>query len=297
MMANCMSKNNVTLKERGFIVKLKRVIQLVTGMILILIVLTSCSGGVESNFNVKSDGFDFLAEEPEFVAEETFSSEIPLLNQVRLRIEAVRGNIEIEGKDDIDSIMIIARKRVGSTSFEDAEDNLNEVEILVTDHIDEVTIQTLQPENIQGREYSVDYHIILPRTMETEVTVLSGDVGILYMQKQILVDAINGTVFLSNISASVEVNLTSGNIDSTMVIPVNGEIRMYVVNGNIDLNIPTITSAQFGASVTNGSIVTYNLEFDAAVQTNNSLTGTLGNGEGTIDISSTNGNIIVAGLD
>lgn len=297
MMSICMSKNKANLQEGGFIVKARRVIRLAAGLAFILIVLTACSGGVESNFSVSTDGFDFLADEPKFFAEETFSSELPLSNQLRLRIEAVRGDIEIEGQDDIDSITIIARKRVGSTSLEDAEENLNELEILVTDQIDEVTIQTLQPENSQGREYIVDYDIILPRTLETEVTVINGGVGILNMRKQIVVNAVNGTVFLSNIFASAEVSLTSGNIDSTMVIPLDGDIRMTVVNGNIDLYIPTITSAQFGASVTNGSIVTYNLEFEATVQSNHSLTGTLGTGEGTIDISSTNGNISVAGLN
>jgi DUF4097 and DUF4098 domain-containing protein YvlB len=291
-----MSKNNANLREGGFIVKARRVIRFAAGMTLILIVLMACSGGVESNFSVSNDGFDFQADKPKFFVEEIFSSELPLLDQVRMHIEAVRGNIVIEGRDDTDSITITARKEVGSTSLEDAEESLKGLEIMVTDQIDEVTIQTLQPENRQAREYIVDYHIILPSTLETEVTVVSGDVDVLNVQKSLLINAVNGTVFLSNISASVEVNLTSGNIDSTLVIPLDGDIRIYVDNGNIDLSIPTTTSAEFAADVTNGSIVTYNLEFEAAVQTDQSLTGTLGNGEGVIDISSTNGNISVIGL-
>jgi len=277
--------------------KARTFVQFALRFTLILIVLTACSGGVESNFSLNSDGFNFPAGEPTLFAEETLTTELPLLNQSRVRIEGVRGDIEIEGRDDTNTVTVIAQKWVGSNSLEDAELNLNKLEILVTDQIDEVLIQTLHPENSQGREYIVDYHIILPRDLETEVTVINGDVGVLNVQNRLLVDAENGNVFLANISANVIVSLTNGNIDSTMVIPLDGEIRMNVDNGHIDLSLPTTTSAEFSASATNGSIITYNLELEATVQTSQSLTGTLGLGEGVIDLGSINGNISVVGLD
>ena len=292
-----MSKIQITLKEGGFIVKAKKESRLAAGITFLLIVLTACSGSVDSSLNISSEGFDFQAQEPKIFAEKTFTTELPLFNQLRLRVEAVRGDIEIEGRDDVESITIIARKWVGSNNMEDAEKRLPGLEIQVSDHTDEIVVQTLQPENSPGREYIVDYHIIIPSTLETQLTVISGDIGIVNVRKQIWVDSTNGTVFLSNIAASVEVNLTNGNIDSTMVIPIDGEVRMYVDNGNIDLSIPTTTSAEFAASVTNGSIVTYNLVFETAEQTNKSLTGMLDMGEGVIDISSINGNIAVVGLN
>ncbi len=292
-----LSQNNANLREGGYIMKARIFVQFALGFTLILIVLTACSGGVESNFSVSSDGFNFPAGEPKLFAEETLTTELPLLNQSRVRIEGVRGDIEIEGRDDTNTVKVIAQKWVGSNSLEDAELNLNELEILVTDQIDEVLIQTLQPLNSQGREYIVDYHIILPRNLETEVTVINGDVGVLNVQNRLLVDAENGNVFLANITANVIVSLTNGNIDSTMVNPLDGEIRMNVDNGHIDLSLPTTTSAEFSASATNGSIITYNLEFEATVQTSQSLTGTLGLGEGVIDLGSNNGNISVVGLD
>ena len=72
---------------------------------------------------------------------------------------------------------------------------------------------------------------------------------------------------------------------------------MSAENGNIDLSIPTSTSTKFEASVTVGSIKTSNLEFDDAVKTAQSLTGTLGIGEGVIDLYSNNGHIGVVGFD
>ena len=181
--------------------------------------------------------------------------------------------------------------------MEDAEAHLDVLEILVTDEIDEILVQTLQPGNTPGRKYIVDYHIILPGDLETEVTLVNGDIGVQDVQNSVMVDAVNGDVFLSNIFGSAIVNLTNGSIDSTMDLNLNGEISMFTGNGNIDLSIPTSTSAIFSASVTNGSVRTSNLEFDAAVQTNKWLTGRLGIGEGVIDLGSINGHIRVVGFD
>ena len=278
--------------------KVRTFIQLFGALILILTLLTACGGGgIETNFSVNRDGFDIQATEPKFFAEETFTREMLLENHIRIRLEAVRGDIEIEGRDDADSVTVIAQKWVWSDSFEDAKLHLNDLEILVTEQIDEVLIETIQPGNKQGRKYIVDYRIILPSDLETEVILTNGDISVLNIRKWLMVDAANGNVSLSNIFGHAVVDLANGSIDSTMVLPLNGEIRMSTDNGNIDLIIPTSTSAEFAASVTNGSINTLNLEFDAAVKTSQSLTGTLGIGEGLIDLYSNNGHISVVGFD
>ena len=293
-----LATNNANLREGGFTMKVRTFIQLAAGLPLILILLAACGGGgIESNFTVNSDGFDIQSSEPEFFVEETFTSELVLVADMRIRLEAVRGDIEIEGQDDADSVTVIAQKWVGSDSLEDAEMHLNELEILVTEEIDEIVIQTSQPEDTQGRKYIVDYHIILPSNLETEVTLVNGDISVQSLQNSVVIDAVNGNVFLSNTVASAFVSLSNGSINSDMVLPLNGEIRMYTDNGNIDLGIPTSTSAVFAASVVNGLISDSNLEFDVTVQTTQSLTGTLGNGEGLIDLGTVNGNISVVGLN
>ena len=292
------SKNDDNQREGGFIMKMRTFIQLTTGLTLILILLTACGGGgVESNFTLNNDGFDIQSSEPEFFAQETLTTELPLLNHMKIRLEAIRGDIKITGQDDADSVTVIAQKWVGSESLEDAEMHLDELEVLVTDEIDEVLVQTFQPENKQNRKYIVDYQVILPSNLETDVMLINGHVSVLDVQNSVLIDVVDGDVFLSNIAASAAVSLSNGSIDSTVVLPLDGEITMYTDKGNIDLNIPISTSAVFAASVINGSISAYNLEIADAIQTTHSLTGTLGNGEGMIDLGSINGNINVLGLN
>jgi len=293
-----LSSNDDNRREGGFIMKMRTFIQFTTGLTLILILLTACGGGgIETNFTLNNDGFDIQSSEPKFFAEETFTSELFLVTDMRIRLEAVRGDIEIEGQDDADSVTVIAQKWVGSDSLKDAEMHLNGLEILVTEEMEEILIQTSQPEDTQDRRYIVDYHIILPSNLEIEVTLINGDIGVQDVQNSVVIDAVNGDVFLSNTAASAIVSLSNGSINSNMVLPLDGEIRMYTDNGNIDLGIPTSTSAVFAASVVNGVISDSNLEFDDAVQTSESLTGTLGNGEGMIDLGTVNGNISVVGLN
>ncbi len=71
---------------------------------------------------------------------------------------------------------------------------------------------------------------------------------------------------------------------------------MGTVNGNIELEIPQNTSADFSANVTNGAIQILNLTLQNEVATTRSLRGTLGNGQGTIKTNTVNGNINTTGF-
>jgi phosphohistidine swiveling domain-containing protein len=277
--------------------KTGRFIQLNVGLIFMLILLTACDGSVNTDFSVNNDGFDFQTVEPKFFAKETFTTEFPLVNHMRIRLEAIRGNIQIDGRENTDSVTVIAQKRVGSYSLEDAEENLNELEILVTDQIDEVLIQTLQPDNIMNRKYIVDYQIIIPKDLEIEVVHTNGDINVINIENWVTVDSENGDVFLTDISASVIVTIANGSINSSVDLPLDGEIILSTNNGDIDLSIPSSTSAGFAASINNGLIQTFNLEFEDAVQTIQSLSGTLGDGDGVIDLGSINGYISVVGIN
>jgi hypothetical protein len=298
MVSELFSKNNGNLRKGGFIMKATRFIQLASGLTLIVVLLSACGGGgSDSTFSITSDGFDFQFSEPEFFDQETYRTELPLVDHMKIRLEAVRGDIQIEGQDDVNSVTVIAQKQVGSDSLSDAETHMDELKVLITDEIDKIVIQTSHPPNTQRRKYIVDYHIIVPSDLETEVALNIGHVSILDVQNSVSVDATTGGVFLSNIAASVLVSLFNGSIDGTVALPLDGKMILSTHNGDIDLDIPMSTSAEFTASVTNGWIADYNLAFDAAVQTTQRLTGTLGSGEGVIDLDVINGNITVAGVN
>jgi DUF4097 and DUF4098 domain-containing protein YvlB len=84
-------------------------------------------------------------------------------------------------------------------------------------------------------------------------------------------------------------------VNYTITIPSNLNITINNVNGSIQLEIPQTTSANFSASLVNGSISLHNLILHNEVVTNKSLHGTLGDGQGEISLNTKNGKIDVLG--
>ena len=100
------------------------------------------------------------------------------------------------------------------------------------------------------------------------------------------------------IAGGILANVENGDIEATVVLPLNDSIDLSVRNGSLVLSIPTSTSTEFVATVHGvGEIFVTNLHFTDTLSTGNSLTGTLGNGEGSTVLSTVNGKIEVIGFD
>lgn len=213
------------------------------------------------------------------VARASFSYEIPVDAQERVRLEAINGTIEITGEVGASSVVIAGERRVGSESIRDAEEHLAELEVEVDDRTTEVIVRTEQPSNTRGRNYVVDYTLTIPA--ELAVSIMH----------------INGKVVVVDVAANTLVDLVNGNVDADLSLLPDGLVDLSAVNGNIDLAIPASTSADLDAAVTNGTIRTSNLVLQDVESSSRSLSGRLGTGEGIISLSVVNGNIAVAGRE
>ena len=115
------------------------------------------------------------------------------------------------------------------------------------------------------------------------------------IENHVSVEHANGNVRLGHIVGNASVQVINGSIDSDVTLPRDGTIKLTTSNGNIDLAIPTSTSATLAASVINGLIRTSNLALQQQSDSPRSLDGTLGDGEGAIELTTLNGNISVTG--
>jgi hypothetical protein len=111
----------------------------------------------------------------------------------------------------------------------------------------------------------------------------------------VVIENVNGPVSATDIEGNTRVTVVNGQIEASVTIPSNGYIIMNVANGSIDLGIPQETSAQFSATVAIGDITISSLSLTNETTTANSVTGTLGSGDGTISLVITNGSITVTG--
>jgi len=257
-------------------------------LLFVVVTLSFILGGCgDVDFNTNYEGFNgnwpFSANNDYEVSEEFFR-QIEAGNRFLLRLHGINGKIAITGLSTTDSVTIEATKMVSSFSMQDAATHLQDIDVNVQSLTDEVFIETVQPQQTIGRSYVVDYTITLPSNMEIQVNNVNGNITIDFNEKNVSVNNVNGNVTLANIFGSAWINLTNGTIDSEVTLPLNGTIDLNTVNGNIDITIPTSTSAEFSAAVNVGSINITGLALQNEVVTSKTLSGTLGNGQGIISL-------------
>ena len=232
-----------------------------------LILVSGCGGG--------SSGGSFVDTRP--WAEEPFTFDEAIGTQTALQLQGVSGNIEVTGVPGATSVTITGVRRVQANTLEDATAHLAELEVTVSSSANEVLVQTVQPKFSAGRNYIVNYVITLPQNFDCRIMSVNG---------RILADTIEGNVLLT---------LASGDITASVALPFGGEVEMRAANGSINLQIPQTTSAEFTATVANGTITVKNLLLSNETVTPGSRTGTLGSGDGTISLGVGNGTIAVQG--
>jgi len=272
---------NPARREKGEIPMNGRTRILQVAMTIAVLALLAACGGGGVNYTINGGEWPwFWPGRPNFVVGKNVSETVPVAGQGRIRIDAENGEIAITGQPGATSVTVYAVVRVGSNvSRADAEDGLDRVEARVEALPGEILIQTLQPATLDGRQYLVEYTVTVPDDLEVEVA------------------QVNGHVTVDDLGNSLLVTVENGSVYGSVTLPPGGEITLWAGNGDLDLRIPTSTSAELSARVGLGAITWNNLDFTNLVQTSRSLTGTLGAGTGLVDLDTGNGNIVVTGFD
>jgi hypothetical protein len=195
-----------------------------------------------------------------YKARESFSYKVDLTNQTKFRLEGINGSVDVQSVSGTDQVTITGEKEVGSETYQDAADHLKFISIQIVELLNELHVKTDQPEASDGRSYNVNYTINVPSNL------------------------------------SVTVKNVNGKITGKVLVPSSGTVDMSLANGIIELDLPQSTSADFSASLVNGSISVQNLILKNRVESKRSVQGTLGNGEGLITLRTTNGNITALGF-
>jgi DUF4097 and DUF4098 domain-containing protein YvlB len=266
--------------------------------IFALALLTACGGGSDINFNFEGNNWPWpWQSNADFFINKQLSQNVDVTDPKNLILEGVNGEIKITGQPGGDSVMVTAMARVGSDTIEDAQMGLEQLDVNVTEEEDLISVQTIQPKNTNGRQYVVDYTIIIPSDLTVNVSSVNGHVIIEDIDNSVFVVLTNGNVDFSNIYGDATVSVANGNINGTITLPSDGEVMISTVNGDIDLGIPTSTSAELFGLVNNGTIGWDNLDLGNVQSTNKSLQGTLGSGAGLIDLTTVNGHISIVGFN
>lgn len=239
---------------------------------------------------------DNLAGSNDFSAEEPLSFDVNVQNQAGLRLAGITGTVTVTGNASATVVSIRGKRRVEAESLSDAKDCLKQLQVNVQDLGNEVFVETVQPKDTRGRNYIVDYTIVLPQTFRVQVANVTGAVAVTLISNVVLASSVTGSVTLDQIGGNATVSVVTGMIEARVTLPANGVIDFSTVTGSINLRIPRITSAQLTASLTTGTIVTSNLVFQSQTSSQTSFVGKLGDGKGAIGLKTVTGGITVTGL-
>jgi hypothetical protein len=255
------------------------------------IFLISCGSSGSGGGTRQVSNTDFEESEP-------FSFDVPVAGHTAFDLQGESGVITITGVPGAASVRITGTKRVQSESTEDALAHLQVLNVDVQDVGNDVRVRTVQPQDTGGRNYIVDYTVTLPKHLKVGVINIGGIITLDAIDNDVVVINTGGNVTVTNIAGSALIALLSGTIDAEITLPLNGTIDLNTLTGDINLEIPASTSAQFSASVKIGNITVSNLVFQTLItNTSTALSGTLGAGQGTITLEADQvGDISVTGF-
>lgn len=198
-------------------------------------------------------------------AEEVVTEQFPLKNGGLVTLKNSNGKVEIEGWDK-EEFYMEAEKQVKAGSREKAEKMLAEVEIMIDQSANEISIEAREPQQnsgfwdwIFGDEMSVNinYKLRVPRDCRLQIDNTNGSVEISSVEGEIRLETTNGKIVANNIGGTVEGHTTNGSI-KTQISSINdrGSIQFTTTNGSIETTLPGNASFELRARTTNGSINT-----------------------------------------
>jgi hypothetical protein len=231
-----------------------------------------------------------------FPAEETFSYEVAAEARSNFRLIGINGTVELTGSPGAESIVISGVRRVESHSQSDARKRLAGLTVEIDSTDTSVEVRTEQPADTEGRNYLVNYTVTLTDDFDVTIVTANGNVTVRSLKNGVTVSCANAAIVGSAIEGDTEMTVANGSIDTTVMLPPGGRITLGAANGSIHLKIPTDTSAEFAANIANGRIGIKNLTLSNITTTPTRVTGTLGDGNGSIELDTANGDIIAEGI-
>lgn len=232
----------------------------------------------------------------DFFAEESLSVDIMRQTRTRFALQGINGTVRISGSTGASGFSIDAVRRVESDSFDDAAEHLEQLQVVVDSSGTQVLVRTDQPHDTGGRNYIVTYVIEVPADVVVVIANVNGNITVDSLNAAVTLACVNGNINATALTDNSALAVVNGTINATLSLPPGGQAVLGVTNGNIALRIPKDTSAQFAATVVNGTISLTELLLSDVAQTPTSLTGTLRDGDGNITLSAVNGNIAVTGF-
>ncbi len=215
-------------------------------------------------------------------------------------LENVNGDIEVSSWDG-DEIEIRAEIRIKAPSKSKAEELYEKIEFLIDEKEGYLSVEADLPRMRQvgflfGDHISIaiDYEIRVPGTTDLDLTSVNGDIDAEAVRGLFDIRTTNGSIDLRGMKGGGEVKTVNGGVKCRIVeFPKKGSLDIKTTNGGVRLYLPEGVGGSLEAKTVNGGI-DLDIPLTKSIRVKRrSISGVLGDGEGKIQIRTTNGGISI----
>lgn len=242
--------------------------------------------------------------------ERTMQLSAPLSPESALAAETHNGTITINGAD-VAECSLTATIITRAATDEDAVELSDKVNVTLVPSVSGLTVKIDKPTNLINKSVCVNLDVVVPNKTDLKLITHNGAVKITDINGRLDATSHNGKIITENVAGSTTLKTHNGSITcnetsgDSHLISHNGSVKVFYTgnapsvcdismtthNGSIELATPPDYSAQVKASTNNGSINT-DLPITVVGKVSKSkLTGTIGAGEGQLQLETYNGSI------
>jgi hypothetical protein len=209
----------------------------------------------------------------------------------RIVLENVNGRIDITSGPG-NEVLVSGVKRSRS------KDNIDATIIEVESDANHVRIRTREPKRLSGwfkDGVSVDYTVQVPEGVRLEnVSSVNGKITITGVTNDIEASTVNGSLQITGARANIKASTVNGKIGAQLAsVRGNQNISLEAVNGELRVTLPEDASVRVAAETQNGRISSdfALLPVKKKSPAGSKITGSLGDGEASLNASTVNGTI------
>lgn len=225
--------------------------------------------------------------------DETSSGNLALSPVKAIVVQNQLGPVIIEGSSDTSEVGWFLDKGVAADSQTAADQIFSQILVGLQTSNDTAYVSVLGPSGVTS--YSSLLSLNVPSNIQCILRKVSGSTYVSYLQSSFIGENLTTTTIQAHQGDCV-LNGSNGNVSVEIALPDSGLCRVSYNTGNITLKIPTSTSSVLSAQTGKGTITDSALVIKDLVRTQNSLTGKLGTGRGSIQLSTGTGNIVIDGF-
>jgi hypothetical protein len=179
---------------------------------------------------------------------ETVEERFSFKETPRLRVRNVSGETSITAAGAPGEIRVVARKRVSASSEDRAKRLLQNLEVRMEKHGDELVVEPHLYEQergwldlFRGKRFRVDFDVTVPAECAVDAQTVSGELSVEGVRGPLEIQTVSGDVRLEDVQGPMRLKSVSGDVDCRRYV---GHLEGNTVSGDVTIAASRLRTIQ-----------------------------------------------------